>query len=367
MGPLVGAAGGIVDAHVHFWNPRTTPWASNRMSRAYRYLPGPVGDWAFSAAVGQADREFALTPRNVARPYEPTDYAADSAGVHAEIGERISGVVFIESHWRAEGQMGVAEARYAADLPFGQGRAPQLVAYIAHGDPRYRNLSAQLDLIERMVPQFRGIRLIGARHPDPKVRDWIDVDSVLTGRDFLSGFDIVASRDVVFETFVYSHQLRDVGVVAREYPDTTIVVDHLGAPIGVFGPVGARTGATAAARADILAVWKERTAALSQHPNVVMKLSGLAFPILGYGRLASGNIGGRATLGEMIAPLVDHLVSHFGAERLMFGSNFPIDKPNASCADIVVALAGTLEKHGPHVVRMVFSDNARRIYRVGAS
>ncbi|WP_138917871.1 amidohydrolase family protein [Gordonia effusa] len=364
MQVLAGVIPGVVDAHAHFWNPARTPWAANRLSRAYRFMPRVVSDVVFAAAVPQADREFALTPRNVARVYEPEQYQTDVRPVPAAVGVPVESVVFVESHWRAGNHSGIDEARYVAGLPFGKRGAPELGAFVAHVDPRHHNVTAQLDLIGTVVPQLRGVRLMGARHSDPKVRDWIDDDAVLISPDFLDGFGRIAERDLVFETFVYSHQLYDVVSLAREYPDTRIVVDHLGVPVGIFGPVGSRTGATAAARADVLRLWRERTATLAQNRNVVMKLSGLAFPILGYGRMPSGNIGSQATLQEMITPLVDHLLLHFGAERLMFGSNFPIDKPNASLANIVAGLAEILEPHGDALLRSVFRENARRIYRI---
>ncbi|NMO02699.1 amidohydrolase family protein [Gordonia sp. TBRC 11910] len=364
MQPLEGVVPGVVDAHAHFWNPKRTPWASNRLSRSYRFLPRRVGDLVFTAAVGQADREFALTPRNVARAYEPAQYELDVRVVQTAVGVPIESVVFVESHWHADDHSGVDEARYVASLPFGRDGAPDLGAFVAHADPRHPNVTAQLDLTAAAVPQFRGVRMMGARHPDPKVRDWVDVDAVLSSRDFLAGFARIAERDLLFEAFVYSHQLYDVVTLAREYPQTTIVIDHLGAPVGVFGPVGSRTGATAAARSDVLRLWRERTAMLAQNPNVVMKLSGLAFPILGYGRLASGNIGSRVTLEEMIAPLIDHLLAHFGVDRLLFGSNYPIDKPNAPFETIVVALAEILKPHGEELLRKVFRENARRVYRM---
>ena len=128
----------------------------------------------------------------------------------------------------------------------------------------------------------------------------------------------------------YSHQLYDVVILAREFPDTTIVVDHMGIPVGAFGPVGARTGATAANRADILRLWRERITTLATYPNVVVKLSGLALPVLGYGKGPLGQYrrsgdpgrdGGSAggTSGGQVRP-----------ERLLFGSNYPVDKPNAT-------------------------------------
>ena len=125
-----------------------------------------------------------------------------------------------------------------------------------------------------------------------------------------------------------------------------------------------RTGATAAARADILRLWRERMTTLAAHRNVVVKLSGLAMPVLGYGHERWGNIGGQSTLAEMVGPLVEHVIAHFGTERIMYGSNFPIDKPNARMDMQVGALADILSGWGPDTLRKVFRDNAMRVYRI---
>ena len=371
MTSLDGVISGIVDAHLQQWNPRRTPWAANRASRLYRFVPG-IGDRIFPVVVSRADREYVLTPRTVARTYEPHQYVADAAGVPAVVGVPIDTVVHIESHWRAESTTdlsavdttAVEETRYVDGLPFGAGAAPRLGALIAHGDPRSAEFGRILDEHAAASDRFRGIRIIASRHPDPRVRDGGDADGMLASAAFLEGFAEIARRGLVFDASVYSHQLYDVVTLAREYPDTTIVLDHFGIPAGVFGPIGVRTGATAAVRADILRLWRERMTTLAAHRNVVVKLSGLAMPVLGYGHERWGNIGGQSTLAEMVGPLVEHVIAHFGTERIMYGSNFPIDKPNARMDMQVGALADILSGWGPDTLRKVFRDNAMRVYRI---
>ena len=370
---LDGVVGGIVDAHLHQWNPRRTPWAATRRSRLYRLAP-PIGDRLFSLVIGQGDREYVLNPATVARAYEPSHYLADAAAVRTIAGVEIESVVYVESHWRGDpdaaspedpgGRSSVEELRWVESLPFGVGRAPRLGAIVAHADPRAERFADLLDEHIRASPRFRGIRLITTRHPDPKVRSVADDDGVLASPEFLRGFAAVADRGLTFDVNVYSHQLYDVVTLAQEYPTTPLIVDHIGVPVGAFGPMGSRTGMTAAARADILSLWRERMSTLSAYPNVVIKLSGLALPVLGYGHQRAGNVGGRVVLTEMIGPLVEHLATRFGYERLMFGSNFPVDKPNSALDDVVGALIDILEPRGDHMLRGVFRDNAIRVYGI---
>ncbi|MGV9713947.1 amidohydrolase family protein [Gordonia sp. NPDC003424] len=373
MTTLDGLLPGIVDAHLHQWNPRRTPWAANRLSKLYRFVPA-FGERIFPMVVSQSDREYVLTPSTVGRIYEPLQYLADAAAVPTIAGVRIDTVVHMESHWRSDAAAGTThtplgdsaaeETRYVASLPFGVGQAPRLGAVVAHADPRAERFGDLLDEHAAITDRLRGVRWIATRHPDPKVRDGVDADGILASPPFLRGFEDVARRGLVFDAFVYSHQLYDVATVAREYPEVTIVIDHIGAPVGVFGPVGARTGTTASARADILRLWRERMVTLAAYPNVKVKLSGLALPILGYGRERWGNVGSRSTLAEMIGPLVEHVMWHFGSDRVMFGSNFPIDKPNAALDMLVGALIDLLAARGDYVLRNVFRETAMRVYTI---
>ncbi|GAA1482176.1 hypothetical protein GCM10009624_26160 [Gordonia sinesedis] len=375
MSPLDGLIPGIVDAHLQQWNPRRTPWSANRLSRVYRYAPR-LADRVFPFVVPKADRDYVLTPRTVARSYEPGRYIVDIAAVPPVAGVPIDTVVLVGAYWRTSGVADLAtaeadgyaleEVRYALNLPFGTDNAPRLGAIVVHGNPRSEGFGDRLDRQRDLTNLVRGVRINATRHPDPRIRQGIDVDNVLTSADFLRGMEAVADRDLVAEVFLYSHQLYDVITLAREFPDTTIVVEHLGGPVGLFGPVGARTGATAAARADILRLWRERIVSLAARPNVMIKLSGLALPVLGYGRERSGNIGCRSTLAQMIGPLVEHVIAYFGASRVMFGSNYPVDKPNASIDMIVGALIDVASPWGDNVLRALFRENAVRTYRIDA-
>lgn len=364
---------GIVDAHLQQWNPRRTPWSANRLSRAYRFAPR-VADRVFPLVVGKADRDYVLTPRTVARSYEPGRYAADIAGVPAVAGVPIDTVVLVGAYWRRSGVtdvgdaeadgFGLEEVRYALQLPFGVDGAPRLGALVVHGNPRSPGIGDRLDRQLALTDLIRGVRVNATRHPDSRVRQGSDADNVLSSAEFLRGMADVADRGLVAEVYVYAHQLGDVIALAGEYPEASIVVEHMGAPVGLFGPVGTRTGATAAARADLHQLWRERIVTLAAHRNVAIKLSGLAMPVLGYGRDRSGNIGSRATLAQMIGPLVEHVVSYFGAGRVMFGSNYPLDKPNASVDMIVGALIDVAAPWGDNVLRAMFRTNAERIYRI---
>ncbi|PYE11899.1 putative TIM-barrel fold metal-dependent hydrolase [Williamsia limnetica] len=364
VGALTGVIPGMVDTHVHQWDPLRSPREASRRTRLYRAAP-VFGKAIFRYAVTQKDRELVLDPRFVTRPYLPKHYQHDAAAVLLTTGVPVESVVHMQADWRTDEPMAAAaETRWVASLPFGVNGTPKLGAIVARGDPRSPFFSQLLDLHLDISDRVTGVRAMAANHPDPKVRSWADVDGLLAEPDFLRGFAALAERNLVFDAWVYSHQLRDVRTLAREYPETTIVLNHFGTPVGLFGPMGQSTGHTAAQRHELMRAWREDISAVAQCQNVVAKLSGLAFPLLGYGHQRSGNVGTQQTLTNMTGPLLEHMVSVFGPDRLMFGSNFPADKPNASMATIVGTELDVLEPYGEELLRKVFRDNARRVYRI---
>lgn len=369
---LSGVIPGIVDAHVHFYDPMRSTWALSRFSRVSampvinRFPRAAL--WLSGLATHNSETRLMIDPSIVRSPYEPAQYGTEASGVRRVAGVPVDTVIGVEAHWGDSGSAtsdtSFAETRYVTGLRFGRSRAPRLGGFVISADPTDPGFGDNLDDQLRYTPLVRGVRYQWSSHSDPQVSDSRRVAGVLSSAAFLRGFEDIERHGLVFHSFAYSHQLGELDLVARRFPETTIVVEHLGLPVGAFGPVGSETGATAAARAEILALWRERIAMLSARPNVVVKVSGLALGLLGYGRETSGNIGGRDILAQMIAPLVLHVVDHFGPERVVFGSDMPVDRPNASIDVVVGALLDVVADRGDHLMAHLFARNAQRIYRI---
>jgi predicted TIM-barrel fold metal-dependent hydrolase len=351
---LSGIVPGIVDTHIHQWDPFTTPREASRLAPLYRRAPR-LFDRLFPVLVDRGARDMVLTPQHVASPYLPDTYAADVAATVEAVGVPVEAAIHVEADWQGEP---AGETAWLETLPFGVEGRPRLAGIVGHADPRRPDFAATLDRHTAASSRFRGIRCMTTWHPDPKVKRWAATAGVLRSSDFLRGFAALAERDLTFDAYVYSNQLADVGVLAAEYPGTTIVLDHYAPPVGWLGPMGRTTGRTAAARSDLLARWRDDLAALAHHGNVVAKHSGLAFPMLGLREVGIG----RADLAERLAPLVEHTTDVFGEDRLVFGSNFPMDKAVTTYDVVVGALVDLLAPRGETVLRKVFRDNAVRVY-----
>lgn len=359
---LTGVVPAIIDAHIHQWDPFTTPRAASSSAPIYRAAPW-LARRLFPLLASQAERDLVLTPDHVAQPYLPRTYAIDVAKARAAVGVPVEAAIHIEASWESADK--VEETAWVDALPFGDDAAdadgtPRLAAIVASADPRQPDFAETLDRHAAASERFRGIRFITAHHQDAAVVQWVHEDGVLRDPEFLRGFGALVERGLTFDAWVYSTQLGDVVTLATEYPEATIVLDHYGTPVGALGPVGG-VGGTDAERADILARWRDDIAAVAACGNVVAKQSGYAFPPLGL--LQPGLR--RHELAELAAPLIEHTADVFGAERLVFGSNFPMDKSVTDYGAVVGALVDVLAPRGEDVLRGVFRSNAERVYRLG--
>lgn len=344
----------IIDAHIHQWDPFGNPREFSRTAKLLRTVPLPLGLAVRLAP--RRDREFVGEPSAYLGPYLPADYRADAGPLPVE------SVVHIEVEWtgpKAE------ETRWVTALPFGVD-TPDLAALSGGGAPADPGFAELLEAHLSASPLVRGIRSGVAHHPDTGIRSFADGPNVLRSRAFLDGFAALAERDLVFEAWVYSHQIPEVTALAQRYPETTVVLNHLGTPAGLFGPVGKHTGRDAEARTGLLERWRTDIADLAGSPNVVAKVSGLMMPILGHPVPRSGTTTPVSELTGRIGPLLRHAADTFGADRLIWGSNFPVDRPITSIPDSATAVATVLTDHlgDSAALEKVFRTNAQRVYRL---
>ncbi|WP_378737641.1 amidohydrolase family protein [Nocardia brasiliensis] len=348
----------IIDAHIHQWDPFTTPRVFSSMAKVFRVLPIPLDVAARLAP--RRDRQFVGDPTAYAQPYLPANYRADAGDMPVEA------IVHIEADWSDKGGTAQAnETRWVASLPFGVD-TPALGAIIGSGDPSAAGFAELLDAHRSASPLLRGIRTLTALHPDPGVRPFTKTEHALVSKEFLDGFAHLAEQDLSFEAWVYSHQLPDVAELAERYPQVPIVLNHLGTPAGIFGPVGKHTGTNPSLRRELFVRWRDDLAAVAANANVVAKVSGLTMPILGHPVPPRGTATPVPVLLDRIGPMIGHALEFFGADRLLWGSNFPVDKPITSIANSVETVAAAVTAHGggqPELAQ-IFRNTARRVYRI---
>jgi predicted TIM-barrel fold metal-dependent hydrolase len=238
-------------------------------------------------------------------------YRADGPAAMRPVGETefVNGIAAQSASGQYGGTRIAAGIVGFADLALGAAVEPVLEAHIAAAPAR-----------------FRGIRHAGGFDPSREVRNshTNPPADLYRSAKFRQGFALLAKHHLSFEAWQYHPQMAMVTELASTFPDTKIVLDHFGGPLGI-GPYEGK-------RAEILALWKKDLRELARCPNVVAKLGGINMPINGFGwhKLAVP-----PSSDELAAATRDyylHAIECFGPQRCMFESNFPVDRASCSYA-----------------------------------
>jgi predicted TIM-barrel fold metal-dependent hydrolase len=286
-------------------------------------------------------------------------------------GHNITATVYLEwlSMYRAAGPV---ELRPVGEVEFANGVAAMAASggygptqvcagIVAHADLR---LGAAVEpVLEAMIRagngRFRGIRFISASHPEQAA--WGSLvrrpEGLLREAKLRQGFAKLAPLGLSFDAFMYHTQLGDLVDLARAFPATPIVLDHVGGPIGL-GPYAGR-------RDEVFAEWRGRIGELASCPNVHVKLGGLAMRVFGFDFHRGEAAPGSEELAAAWRPYVETCISAFGAERAMFESNFPVDKGGCGYAALWNAFKRIAVGCSAAEKAALFSGTATRFYRLG--
>ncbi len=341
----------VLDPHVHFWNPRTTPRAVTMVGRALFWNPTllrHVGARLFPRAA----RDFIGKPDHVMRAHLPDELAREQEGVD------VRGVVHVQAGWHdARPLAGADETRWLDGL-----HEPRILGMVGQATLEAPELDRLLDAHRAASPRFVGVRDMTAHDPDRGVLAFSAPDRMAQPA-FRRGLARIGEAGLTFDAWCYGPQLGALAQAISEAPSTQVVLCHLGTPIGVGGPYASH-GHTAEARANILARWKDDLARVAALPSTHAKLSGLAMPVLGFGFHTRPTAPSVSELADRFGPLVEHALAVFGTARCFFASNFPMDKVAASWRSIFEAFASLVAGLDLEARRGLFHDNATRFYRL---
>jgi L-fuconolactonase len=205
----------------------------------------------------------------------------------------------------------------------------------------------------------RGIRFITASHPDQAA--WGSMvtrpEGLLMDKRVREGFARLAPLGLSFDAWMYHTQLGELVELARAFPETQIVLDHVGGPIGL--------GRYAGKRDEMFAEWSARIRELASCPNVHVKLGGLGMRMFGFDLHTRELPPNSEELAAAWRPYIETCIAAFGPERAMFESNFPVDK--GSCGYAVLWNAFTRIAGGCSAAekQALFSGTATQFYRLG--
>jgi predicted TIM-barrel fold metal-dependent hydrolase len=288
----------VIDSHFHIWRQADLPW-----------LKGPMQPRIFGPY------------EPIRRDYPITEYLADA---------RSSGVaqsVYVQANW-ATGNA-VEEAAFVAQASDQSGFP---IAIIAYADMLADDARTQLDKLARNT-RVRGIRMQLHWHENPLYRFAKEPD-LARNATLQRNIARLADYGWSFDLQVFAEQMTGAAELATACPAVTFILQHAGMLENV-----SNAGITA---------WEQAMAALAQQPNVVCKLSGLGTFL-------------RRNDADHVAQVAREVLALFGADRCLFGSNFPIEKLWTNYGDLLAVHWAAVPEHARQAV---FNTTARRVYRL---
>ncbi len=307
------------------------------------------------------DPHHHLWPDGGALPYGLDDLDGDTADGH-----NVVATVFVECHaaYRSDGpshlrSVGETEFVAAAAERSATRPGPEIKGIVANADLTLD--PAELDEVldahaEAGGDRFKGIRHALARDDEPEtLRIAGRAPAGLSENEaFRAGVRRLGERGLTYDSWHYHHQNGQFADLASACPDTTMILDHFGTPIGV--------GRFAGRLDEIFETWKDDIARIAERPNVVAKLGGLAMPDNGYGWHERSTPPSSDEVAEAQGRWYRHTIECFGPERCMFESNFPVDRFSLSYQVAWNAMKKMTADDSPADREHMFAATAERIY-----
>jgi L-fuconolactonase len=219
----------------------------------------------------------------------------------------------------------MAESRWLLSLADAHPFIAGVVGWVDLASPEVQQ---QLDELT-MHQKFKGVRhLVESESAD----NWLAQPAVLRGLQQL------ASSGTSYDLLVHTRHLKHVRTVAETCPDLSLVIDHAAKP-----PI---------ARGEIKE-WAQELRPVAAYKNIHCKLSGL---------VTEANHNGWQV--DDLRPFVECALELFGADRLMFGSDYPVCLVAASYDRVLESFQEILKDLSAEEQKQIFAGNASKFYRL---
>jgi len=223
------------------------------------------------------------------------------------------------------------------------------------GDAAADVLDAQIDA---GGGRFKGIRLGMAwdKHDEVGNHRTAPPGDLVLRDNFRTGFKHLRPRNLSYEAWCYHPQIPDVTDLARAFPDTTIILDHFGGPIGI-GPYAGKSD-------DVFTTWKSSIDELSTCQNVMAKLGGINMEVNGFAWHEKPKPPTSQELLNATRHYYEYTIEKFGVDRCMFESNFPVDKLSCSYNVLYNSFKLLTTGYSADEKAKLYHDTATRVYKL---
>jgi predicted TIM-barrel fold metal-dependent hydrolase len=208
------------------------------------------------------------------------------------------------------------------------------IAQVAFADLTDKDLEHYLDELLKLKT-VKGIRQIIGRAPEENSLS--NINKLLSNPKFLKGLNIICERNLTFDLQLIPELMELISPILKKVPNLDIVLCHAGSPYN-------RTKMG-------LEDWSDRLKDLSNQSNIFCKLSGLGMFDHNWTK-------------NTISPIVQTVLNQFGAERVMFGSNFPVDSITSSYNELISAYEEIFENYTAEDQAKVFGLTAKHFYSI---
>lgn len=285
--------------------------------------------------------------------------------LHADIrdGHRVVATVFVECHsqYRKDGPAALRPVGETVFVAAQAARAdeaggPPVAAIVGHADLTLGDAVEEvLRAHEAASDRFRGVRHTTAHDPSP-MNNAAGRAAMMAEDAFRAGVRTLGRLGHSFDAFCFHPQLDELAALARACPEVTIVANHIGVPIA-GGPYRGRA-------AETRQTWRAGIGELAACPNVVMKLGGITRPLSGERWDKDPQPATAADIDRAWRDEIRWCIDAFGPGRCLFESNFPVDRPCVSYAELWNGFKLITAEFGDDDRRALFHDTAARVYRI---
>ena len=319
------------------------------------------GEVALEPALPICDPHHHLWERAGVR-YFPADFLRDTGSGH-----NIVSTVAVEcgafyrrgdrDELKPVGETEFLESVATRGISDSRGATSVAAGIVGHADLTLGDaVAAVLDAHLQCSPsRFRGIRFSTTWDASGALRN--DAPSgLLSDSRFRRGLACLQRYGLSFDAWLYHPQLAELADLARALPEVTIVLDHIGGPVGV--------GPYAGIRNEVFQTWREGIAAVASCHNVAVKLGGFGSERSGFHWHERAAPPGSAELAQAMLDYIEFCIERFGVHRCMFESNFPVEKRANSYVAVWNAFKLVTRGYSAAERQALFHDTAARVYRL---
>ena len=312
----------IIDAHHHMWDDQRGRYALNEYVQDIESSGHNILATVFVQAGSM--------------------YRADGPDALKPVGEVewVNGIAAMSASGRYGRTRVCAGIVGHADLTRGADVQPVLEALVAAGNGRLRGIR------HGVAWDSGGAR--SGRNPMPRY--------LMLDPKFRQGFAVLQSLGLSYDAWQFYPQLADLVDLLREYPESTVVMNHLGGILGIPPHDGRR--------AEVFEIWRGHLRELAQFPNFNIKVGGLGMLYSGWDFHLQDMPPSSQALCAKWRPYVEACIEVLGPAKCMMEASFPADKQSCGYGVAWNTLKRITHGYSASEKAALYRDTAARVYRL---